>query len=252
MLENKRKFFYTKREHTVNSMDTTEHIQKKKGSVSKKIVSIILVLIFLGLVGSTGYFFYQYQQLKKQYQNSSTAVSAQTQQIVDEVKKLMLLPKGEVPTVATITDVSKLRNQQFFVNATNGDKVLIYTNAKEAILYDPKENIIINVAPITLGNQPPSQAQQAKIGIRNASANTALTATITTQLTNTYPGINISLKEVDATLRETTIVVPISSQATQAAQDIAKTLNATIGTLPANEIKPQGVDILIIVGKDKI
>ena len=42
-----------------------------------------------------------------------------------------------------------LKNQAFFANAQKGDIVLIYANAKKAILYDPVGNKIVDTAPIS-------------------------------------------------------------------------------------------------------
>lgn len=42
--------------------------------------------------------------------------------MTDEVKKLMELP-DENPTVATITDIEKLKEQAFFQKGKNGDIV---------------------------------------------------------------------------------------------------------------------------------
>lgn len=72
--------------------------------------------------------------------------------IVGEVGKLMVLPEGETPTIATVTDPEKLSGQAFFANASAGDKVLLYTNAKKAILYSPSQGKILEVAPINLGD----------------------------------------------------------------------------------------------------
>ncbi len=80
--------------------------------------------------------------------------------------RLITLPEGEEPTVATITDIEKLKDQTFFQKAKNGDKVIIYTNAKKAILYDPIARKIIDVAPVNIGT-PSASAAQARIALRN-------------------------------------------------------------------------------------
>lgn len=68
--------------------------------------------------------------------------------LAEKVGRLMTLPKDEVPTVSTVSDPSKLASQSFFAKAEIGDKVLIYTQAKIAVLYDPSTDTIINVAPV--------------------------------------------------------------------------------------------------------
>ena len=70
--------------------------------------------------------------------------------IIEDVGKLVELPVGEKPTVATISDTEALKSQPFFNNAKVGDKVLIYTNAKKAIIYRPSKNIIVEIAPLSM------------------------------------------------------------------------------------------------------
>lgn len=76
-------------------------------------------------------------------------------QLVAAIGKLYLLPTGETPVVATVSDPSKLASQPFFKNAKKGDKVLIYNVAQKAILYDPVANILVEVAPLSLGAPTP-------------------------------------------------------------------------------------------------
>lgn len=66
------------------------------------------------------------------------------------VGSLMVLPEGEIPQIATVSDPSRLKGQEFFKNAKVGDKVLIYNKSKKAILYSPSIRKILDVAP--LGN----------------------------------------------------------------------------------------------------
>lgn len=68
-----------------------------------------------------------------------------------EISQFYEVPEDEVPTVATVVDATKVKNQSFFKNSQNGDKVLLFSNAGKAILYRPSTKKIIEVAPINLG-----------------------------------------------------------------------------------------------------
>ena len=70
--------------------------------------------------------------------------------IVERVGKLLLLPADESPTIAAVSDISKLQDQLFFKNAKNGDVVLMFAKAQRAVLFDPELNKIIEVAPLTV------------------------------------------------------------------------------------------------------
>jgi hypothetical protein len=76
-------------------------------------------------------------------------VQKEASDLVAEVGSLIILPYGETPTIATVSDPSKLKDQRFFQNAKVGDKVLIYTQASQAYLYRPSAHLLVEVAPIT-------------------------------------------------------------------------------------------------------
>ncbi len=80
--------------------------------------------------------------------NSSNLTQQEITDTVNTVGKLIVLPTNETPTIAVVTDLSVLKNQPFFANAKVGDKVLIYTKAQKAILYDPQLNKIVELAPL--------------------------------------------------------------------------------------------------------
>ena len=109
---------------------------------------VILLVVTLGAGSAAYYFWHKNSELKSDPQKIAQG------EIVDIVKKvgeLIMLPEGETPTVATVTDPEQLRDQSFFAKAKVGDKVLIYTNARKAILYSPAQNKIIEVAPLNIG-----------------------------------------------------------------------------------------------------
>jgi len=87
---------------------------------------------------------------QKLLKNPTQTAKVEVKEMVEKVEKLIELPKDETPTIATVSDLSKLKNQSFFANAKKYDKIFIYTKAKKAYLYRPSENKIIEVAAINL------------------------------------------------------------------------------------------------------
>jgi hypothetical protein len=124
-------------------------------STLQKAATTLGVLLLLGSAGAAGYFYKQYDSLKK---NPNKVAQDETKSLIDSVAKLIVLPSNEQPTVATVTDPAKLKDQAFFANAKAGDKVLIYTNARKAILYSPSANQIVEVAPVNIGNNTATQS----------------------------------------------------------------------------------------------
>lgn len=116
-----------------------------------------LVGLLITAVVVTGYFYNQnlssQAEIAKIKVNPQAAGTDDAKKLIDRVGKLVALPEGEAPTIATVTDIEKLRGQPFFAKARNGDKVLIYTQSKKAYLYDPELNKVLDIAPVNIGNQ---------------------------------------------------------------------------------------------------
>ena len=92
--------------------------------------------------------------------NPEEASQEEAERLSQEVGEKIQLPK-ETPTVATVVDAAKLKDQPFFANAKNNDKVLIYTSAKKAVLYRPSTKKVIEVAPINIGDgEQPAENEQ--------------------------------------------------------------------------------------------
>lgn len=138
---------------------------------------VLVVIVIFGIMQ-----FQQNQSLRAEVSRlkGETGVSdAEIKELVDKVGKLVILPDEE-PTIATVTDPDKLSDQAFFSSAKTGDKVLIFTNAKKAILYRPEQNKIIEVAPVNIGESetqpniagdiaPVTDKNLVSIQIQNAS-----------------------------------------------------------------------------------
>jgi len=228
---------------------------------SQKTNAILIVLVLAALIGlsSAGYFYYQLGTTKGFFWSKNSPAAAQKREqevvakLVSEVGKLMELPSNETPTVATVTDVNKLKAEAFFQNAKNGDKVLIYQNAKKVILYNPVAKKIVNVGPFSTGGNQATPSAQAKIAIRNGTQTPAMAAKVEGILKKTFPEAAVVSKENAASSNfEKTLVIVLNNALKDIAGGLSKSLGAQVVDLPSGESKPQGADILIIVGKDKI
>jgi len=111
--------------------------------------AIIATIILVGICFGVYFIFFN----KNNKQKDINEIQKESSALVAKVAKLIYLPEGEVPTIATVTDLNALKGQVFFVDAQKGDKVLIYTKAKKAVLYNPKSNKIVTVAPLSVDSK---------------------------------------------------------------------------------------------------
>ena len=119
-------------------------------------VIMLLALFVIAVV----FAIYSYTQLAELKRDPQRVAEQEVEELVNRVGKLIVLPEGEQPTVATVSDAESLQDQPFFAQAKNGDKVLIYTNARKAILYDPLSNKIVEVAPLNIGETAPGEGEE--------------------------------------------------------------------------------------------
>lgn len=128
--------------------------------MNKFLTPRILLILVVVLAGTSIYFYRQFSVIK---QDPNAISKAEVKTLTEKVGRLIVLPKDEDPTIATVSDPEALKDQTFFADAKKGDKVLIYTNAKKAILYDPTLNKIITVAPLTIGDSPSGSVTQEEL-----------------------------------------------------------------------------------------
>jgi hypothetical protein len=236
--------------------------QKSKRLRWKKIVVLSFMLILVISVGTSIYYYRQYNALRA---DPNLEAQRETARLVLAVGKFMELPADETPTVATIQDKDKLKDQPFFAKAENGDKLLAYTKAMKAILYRPSTNKIIEVAPIYI-NQPeePNQLENVvnqqeqsavtppaglKIAYYNGTETQGLSTQVEETIKATYPNYQTSLL-TNATKKDyqETLVVDLIGTYGKEADEIASLIGGKTGLLPEGEILPDG-DILIISGE---
>jgi type II secretory pathway pseudopilin PulG len=117
--------------------------------------TIIIIILLIGLA-FLGWQYNKARQDNKKLADPQVAVQRDAQELKTKVGQLVELP-NEQPTIATVNDVTKLQNQQFFAKAQNGDKVLIFKEAKRAVLYRPSTNKVIESAPVNIGTSQTAQ-----------------------------------------------------------------------------------------------
>jgi hypothetical protein len=110
------------------------------------LAGVVLLMILSGVL--TGSLIRNYPQVLGLVKGQGI-LQKEEEDLVRHIGTLISLPK-EKPSVATISDKDKLGDQPFFKNAKNGDKVLIFTNAKKVILYRPSEDRIVEVGSVNI------------------------------------------------------------------------------------------------------
>ncbi len=247
--------------------------KKVKKIIGNKPLLIGIIVVLVVVIGAAGLYVFLYLQ-----KDAASPVAAngqlsseQIKALVHDVGKLVVLPDGEVPTIATVTDVDKLANQPFFRTAQNGDKVLLFGSTREAILYRPSIGKIIKMAPVNstdIATPSPSLAPQANIS--GTPTVTPAAQKIKVSILNSTKEVGLARKasalfdkekyEIVSTGNatgeyDTTSVSVINKSAVNdtSAKTIASTLantKAAVKSIPSGESSPTGVDVVIILGAD--
>ena len=120
---------------------------------------IFIALMIAGSCLGTYYFYSKYkktnadyQELKSKYndliEHPEQLAKSEADLYLEKVKKLTDVPSSETPEIQTILDISQLKDQEFFKDAANGDKILVFKEAKQAIIFRPSTNQIVNSGPL--------------------------------------------------------------------------------------------------------
>lgn len=223
----------------------------------KHLVRLLGLLLFLGVAGAGGYYYWQYEKVKK---DPTIIAQEETKFITGKISAFVDVPKDEQPSIATVTDVEKLKDQAFFKKAKNGDKLVIFAKAAKAILYRPTENKIVDftlvdtsqVAGAQTENPTPGATetvQPVKIALYNGTGKEGLTNTAEEQLRSQNAAFEIIAK-ANASKKDyqRTLIVDVSGKRSDQASALAQALNGEIVTLPSDEKRPIDADVLVILG----
>ena len=115
---------------------------------------VVLAILAIALVGIIAYFGWNMTHAGA---TPAEKASAEAKTLSAQVAKIMIVPT-ETPIVASVEQADTLKKEQpFYANVQNGDKLLIYPQAAKAIIYRVSENKIINAGPVQFQGQQGSQ-----------------------------------------------------------------------------------------------
>jgi hypothetical protein len=179
----------------------------------------------------------------------------QTAELLNKLKLLLVLPNDKNPVVATINDVEKLATtQDFYRMAHNGDKLIIFTASRKAVIFDEKANKVVNVGPIFFNNadtesRVTNPADKLQIEIRNGTTNTGAATSLRDRLKSNESFSVVRLGKAAKNNYSSTVLV---DRTDGSKASLLEALQKELGAIVVKEVPTGEADarneILIIVG----
>lgn len=211
------------------------NVKARKLITSKRLLIAANIIALISFAGAAGFFYMKYQDTKDA--SPEKLQQAQVDQTISEVAKLYTLPGNEKPDVATVKDKEALKKQYpFFDQAENDDVVLIYKEAKIAILYRPATKKLVKVGPVNV---------ESGVAIRTVGSDSERAAVekLLTDGKLTFTSGGASKTQLSGIT-----VVDVKGTNGEQAKKLAEIVKGNVGTLPEGEDKPSDVDLLILIG----
>lgn len=147
--------------------DDCEECETGKPARWKNLLGVVLVLS----MGAGAVWAWQHYGLKAKANGTEdkpvateNSTELSTEQLLAKVGRLIVLPTGETPTIASVVDSEKLKGEQaFYRDVQNGDYVLIYPQAQKAFIYRPTTDVLVNVGPVYMNNEPAAATDEPVI-----------------------------------------------------------------------------------------
>lgn len=212
-----------------------------KSLYSSKAIVILALVVAIASIAFASLQYNEAQKLKTT-DGAKQVADEEAKVLKEKVSKIMQLPK-EKPTVATIKDITKLKDQPFFNGAKNGDKVLIFTEARKAIIYRESTNLVINSGPIAVTSDQKVAAKKAVSLLASVNGSSADAA----GKVSAVQGVTVTEGKA-AKNYKTTQVLDLSGNSGDKAKEIATSLGGEVITaLPTGETAPAGASIVVFV-----
>lgn len=232
-------------------MEKKQKVKDNSTNGNKKLTFVLIVVVVALLAALSGSV-YLLMKEKKKSENPTQVATEEANRIKDRLGKLILLPEGVEPTIATVIDADKLREQnaEFYKNAKNGDKLIVYSD--RAILYDMEQNIIINVAPILNPSDQGAlpEGEKLTIDLRSGTSDSAKVTSAQDSINGLGDNYSISGTSDAANKNYSgTTVYDLTNGANEALVNaLASAFGATVETtLPAGEAISNS-NVVVIVG----
>lgn len=221
----------------------TEVPKKKKRSLP--VAKILVAVSLVALVAFGGFYFVQYQRVNNKYQELSMTDDQRNQKLVNDVAKIIDLPKDEKPAlVSKVADKAKLNETKamssFYEKAINGDVILAFQKANISIIYRPSEKRVIKTDNyqnflsasnvISIGVIAPNDQQPGLVA----------------QLEK-FGNVQVVSKSTPKVLNGQSYVVDLTGANAKTAQDLAAQLGVQVGALPEGESKPTGALFAVVI-----
>lgn len=147
--------------NTKQTLTSNQAVGERGKSKKALLLAVLASVLIIGSLGSASFFAWKYFNDQTSEGELETETSAR---IVEKVGKLFELPQDEEPTVAQIQYKNKLKDQNFFDKAQNGDYMLVYEKAKTVLIYRESSNKVINAGPINVPQEEPTESQGSVSG----------------------------------------------------------------------------------------
>lgn len=265
--------FYKRYVDNGGEATTLQAISARGEGTQKSLLFFIALVMVLG-AGYGAWAILSGSSLEEGMQIGEEEGKKEIEKVLERVERLIILPEGEIPLMATVVDAEALKSEQpFYAHVIKNDIVLIYQQNQRAIIYSPARDIIVNVGPVqfrpevvsehapegrSLGRNDEAVAiddkddkddKSLRIEVRNGSNATGAATRLSGELA-LYPAYTV-IETTDAAHAEyeKTIMVNLTgSDGDDAVSNLAALTGALIVTsLPAEEVGTEA-EVLIIIG----